>query len=130
MGTTCISTEVREILIVQCPVTPKHAGASGSKINNDGVSTFKRACSERGSIPFHGPRSTKCFSFETMKVCYSQKSRYNQLRSGDVHGKIAASQGCGFVAGGEGLVCKTSHASTMHGCRSIKIFLRSPRTRS
>ena len=49
VGTTRISAEIREILIVQCPVTPKRAGASGSKINDDGVSTFKQACSERNS---------------------------------------------------------------------------------
>ena len=49
MGTTRISAEMHEILIVQCPVTPKRAGASGSKINNDGVSTFKQACGERYS---------------------------------------------------------------------------------
>ena len=49
MGRTCISAEMREILTVQRPVTPKCAGASGSKINDDGVSTFKQACSRRYS---------------------------------------------------------------------------------
>ena len=44
-----ISAEIREILIVQRPVTPKRAGASGSKINDDSVSTFKQACSGRYS---------------------------------------------------------------------------------
>ena len=41
--------EICGILTVQRPVTPKRAGASGSKINDDGVSTFKRACSGRYS---------------------------------------------------------------------------------
>ncbi|MCG8625096.1 MAG: hypothetical protein MJE68_24250, partial [Proteobacteria bacterium] len=49
VGTTQISMEIREILTVQCPVTPQHAGASGSKINDDGISTFKQACSGRYS---------------------------------------------------------------------------------
>ncbi len=40
--------DIREILIVQCPVTPKRAGASGSKFD-DGVSTLKQACSGRYS---------------------------------------------------------------------------------
>ena len=49
MGTTRISADIREILTVQRPVTPKRAGASGSRINNDGVSTLKQACSRRYS---------------------------------------------------------------------------------
>ena len=49
VGTTQISTDVREILIVQHLVTPKCAGASGSKINHDGVSTLKQAYSGRYS---------------------------------------------------------------------------------
>ena len=44
-----ISTDIREILTVQCLVTPKCAGASGSKINDDGVSMLKQACSRRYS---------------------------------------------------------------------------------
>ena len=44
-----ISVDIREILIIQCPVTPKSAGASGSKINDNGVSTLKQACSGRYS---------------------------------------------------------------------------------
>ena len=32
VGTTWISADIREILTVQRPVTPKHAGASGSKL--------------------------------------------------------------------------------------------------
>ena len=49
VGTTRISAEIRVILTVQRPVTPKRAGASGSKINDDSVSTFKQACSGRYS---------------------------------------------------------------------------------
>ena len=49
VGTTRISAEIRETLIVQRPVTPKRTDASGSKINDDGVSTFKQACSGRYS---------------------------------------------------------------------------------
>ena len=49
MGTTRISAEIREILTIQHLVTPKRAGASGSKINDDSVSTFKQACSGRYS---------------------------------------------------------------------------------
>ena len=49
MGITRISAEIREILIIQRPVTPERAGASGSKINDDGISTFKQACSGRYS---------------------------------------------------------------------------------
>ena len=49
VGTMRISAEIRETSIVQRPVTPKRAGASGSKINDDGVSTFKQACSGRYS---------------------------------------------------------------------------------
>ena len=49
MGTTRISADIREILTVQRPVTPKRAGASGSKIKDDGVSTLKQACSGRYS---------------------------------------------------------------------------------
>ena len=49
VGTTRISADIREILTVQRPVTPKRAGASGSKINDDGVSTLKQACSGRYS---------------------------------------------------------------------------------
>ena len=44
-----ISAEIREILTVQRPVTPKRAGASGSKINDNSVLTFKQACSGRYS---------------------------------------------------------------------------------
>ena len=44
-----ISAEIREILTVQRPVTSKCVGASGSKINNDSISTFKQACSGRYS---------------------------------------------------------------------------------
>ena len=36
-------------MTVQRPVTPQRAGASGSKINDDSVSTFKQACSGRYS---------------------------------------------------------------------------------
>jgi hypothetical protein len=46
VGTTQISTE---ILTVQCPVTPKCAGASRLKINDDDVSMLKQACSGRYS---------------------------------------------------------------------------------
>ena len=49
MGTTRISAEIREILTVQRPVTPKRAGASGSKINDDSVSTLNQAYSGRYS---------------------------------------------------------------------------------
>ena len=49
MGTTRISAEIREILTVQRRVTPKRAGASGSKINDDSISMFKQACSGRYS---------------------------------------------------------------------------------
>ena len=49
VGTTQISAEIREILTVQRPVTPQRAGASGSRINDDSVSTFKQACSGRYS---------------------------------------------------------------------------------
>ena len=49
VGTTRISADIREILIVQRPITPKRAGASGSRINDDGVSTSKQACSRRYS---------------------------------------------------------------------------------
>ena len=49
VSTTRISAEIREILTAQRPVTPKRAGASGSKINDDGISTFKKACSRRYS---------------------------------------------------------------------------------
>ena len=49
VGITRISAKICEILIVQCPVRPKCAGASGSKINDDGVSTLKQACSGRYS---------------------------------------------------------------------------------
>ena len=49
MGTKRISAEIREILTIQRPVTPKHAGASGSKMNDDSVSTFKQACRGRYS---------------------------------------------------------------------------------
>ena len=38
VGTTWISAEIRT---VQRPVTPKRVSASDSKINDDGVSTFK-----------------------------------------------------------------------------------------
>ena len=44
-----ISAEIREILTVQRPVTLKRAGASSSKINDDGVSMFKPACRGRYS---------------------------------------------------------------------------------
>ncbi len=44
-----ISADIHEILIVQRPVAPKCTGASGSKINDDGVSTLKQACSGRYS---------------------------------------------------------------------------------
>ena len=47
VGTIRISADIREILTVQRPVTPKRAGASGSRINDDGVSTLKQACSRR-----------------------------------------------------------------------------------
>ena len=40
---------IREILTVLHPVTPKHAGASGSTINNDGVLTLKQTCHRRYS---------------------------------------------------------------------------------
>ena len=62
VSTTRISAEVREILIVQRPVTPKCAGASGSKINNDGVSTFKQTCSGRylGSLKVRTRTESKC----------------------------------------------------------------------
>ena len=33
------------MLTIQHPVMPKHVGASDSKINDDGVLTFKQACS-------------------------------------------------------------------------------------
>ena len=40
-----ISVEIRKRLTVQRPITPKRAGTSGSKINDDSVLTFKQACS-------------------------------------------------------------------------------------
>ena len=49
VGTTRISANIREILTVQRWVTPKRAGASGSRINNDGVSILKQAYSRRYS---------------------------------------------------------------------------------
>ena len=49
MGTTRISANIREILTVQRPVTSERAGASGSRINDDGVSTLEQACSGRYS---------------------------------------------------------------------------------
>ena len=49
VGTKRIFADIREILTVQRPVTPKRAGASGSRINDDGVSTLKQACSRRYS---------------------------------------------------------------------------------
>ena len=49
VGTSRISADIREILTVQCPVTPKRAGASGSRINDDGVSTLKQGCSRQYS---------------------------------------------------------------------------------
>ena len=52
MGTTRISADIREILTVQRLVMPKHAGASGSRINDNGVSMLKQACSERYSGSF------------------------------------------------------------------------------
>ena len=45
VGTKRISAEIREILTVQRQVTPKRAGASGSKMSDDSVSTIKQACS-------------------------------------------------------------------------------------
>ena len=45
VGTTRIFTDIHEILTVQHPITPQCAGASGSRINDDGVSTLKQACS-------------------------------------------------------------------------------------
>ena len=53
-----ISAEIREILTVQRPVTPQRAGASGSKINDDSVSTFKQACSGQysGSLKLSSQR--------------------------------------------------------------------------
>ena len=47
VGTTRISADIHEILTVQRPVTPKRAGASGSRINDDGISMMKQACSRR-----------------------------------------------------------------------------------
>ena len=49
---------VCEILTVQCQVTPKCAGASGSKINDNRVSTLKQAYSGRysGSLKFSSRR--------------------------------------------------------------------------
>ena len=49
MDTTRISADIREILILQRPVTPKRAGASSSRINDDGVLTLKQACNKRYS---------------------------------------------------------------------------------
>ena len=49
MGTTRISADIREILTAQRPSMPKRAGSSGSRINDDGVSTLKQACSRRYS---------------------------------------------------------------------------------
>ena len=49
VGTSRISADIRKILTVQRPVTPKRAGASGSRINDKGVSTLKQACSGRYS---------------------------------------------------------------------------------
>ena len=46
VGTMWISMD---ILIVQRPVMPKRAGTSGSKINDDGVSTLEQACGGRYS---------------------------------------------------------------------------------
>ena len=58
MGTTRIFTDIREILTVQRPVTPKRAGASGSRINDYGVSTLKQACSRQysGSLKLSNQR--------------------------------------------------------------------------
>ena len=44
------STVIREILTVLYPVMPKHMGTSGSKINNNGVSTLKLVGSKRYSV--------------------------------------------------------------------------------
>ena len=50
VGTTWISTD---ILTVQCLVTPKCAGASGSKIDDDGVWMLKQTCSGQYSARTH-----------------------------------------------------------------------------
>ena len=59
-----------------------------------------------GSIPFHGPRT---FSLETMKISDSQKPQglAMDLRI-ELAGGVALYSGTGV-----GLLCKTSHASTM-----------------
>ena len=49
VGPMRISMDIREILTVQRQVTPKRAGASGSKINDNGISMLKQACSRRYS---------------------------------------------------------------------------------
>ena len=72
VGTTRISTDTCEISTVQHPVTPKCAGASGSKINNDGISTLKQACSGRysGSLKLSSRRfehtQNQCAPFLTL----------------------------------------------------------------
>ena len=43
VGTMQISADIRDILTIQRPVTPKCVDASGSIINDDSVSTLKQA---------------------------------------------------------------------------------------
>ena len=50
VGTTRIPVQIYEILIAQCLVTPKRAGASGSKFNDYGISTLNQACSKQYSV--------------------------------------------------------------------------------
>jgi hypothetical protein len=49
VSTTRISAVIREIVTVLCQVMPKHAGTSGSKFDDDGISMLKQACSGRYS---------------------------------------------------------------------------------
>ena len=44
------NVDIHDILTVQRPVMLKHAGASASKINDNGVSTLKQACSRQYSV--------------------------------------------------------------------------------
>ena len=48
MGTTQISAVIHKILTVLHPIMPKHVDirVGGSKLNDNGVSTLKYACSE------------------------------------------------------------------------------------
>ena len=69
-----ISAEIREILTVQRPVTPQRAGASGSKINDDSVSTFKQACSGRysGSLKLSSRRFERAHKRSSLNFVFDR----------------------------------------------------------